>query len=823
MKRAIWILAVLLSHWRRHPMQLATLLIGLISATALWSGVQALNQQARIAYDRAAATFGGSRTAMLVGRDSATFPQRLFVDLRRAGWPVSPMLEGRVQIDGRSFRLLGVEPVTLPSEVGTAPVVSRGSLQAFVTPPGEMLVAPETLRDLGLKEGERPQASGVILPPLRVQAELAPGALVVDIGIAQDILKLPGHVSRLLVGKSKGKSMAPDATLQSVAGERLRLVEPSAESDLERLTDSFHLNLTAFGLLSFFVGLFIVNSAIGLAFEQRLPMLRTLRACGVSARMINTVLVIELLSLALVAGLIGLVCGYFIAASLLPDVAASLRGLYGAQIPGQLSLKPVWWLAGVAISILGALAAAAASLIKAIRMPVLATAQPQAWQQAQRRWLMFQSAAAVAVFAVAAALIRFGDSLIAGFAVLAALMLGAALILPMVLQIALAIGQRSARAPVGIWFWADSRQQLSGLSLALMALLLALAVNVGVGTMVDSFSRTFLVWLDGRLAADVYVSAASDAQAKEIKAWLRDRPEVEAILPGGRADTQFGGAPIEVLGLPDHSTYRDNWPLLESTANAWVRLRPGDTCLVSEQLARRMKLGLGDHIDVPAPGGNWPLEIVGIYADYGNPKGQIAVNFAALTRRFPQTPQTRLGLRVAPDRIAPLITALQEKFALDDRSVADQATMKRESKRIFNRTFSVTAALNAFTLGVAGIALLTSLLTLANSRLPQLAPLWAIGLTRRRLAALELLKTMAVALITALFALPLGLLVAWCLLAIVNVKAFGWRLPFHVFPLQLIELLAVAMAAALCAAALPVARLARMQPASLIRIFVNER
>nr|WP_233287341.1 FtsX-like permease family protein [Bradyrhizobium oropedii] len=800
-------------------MQLATLLIGLISATALWSGVQALNQQARIAYDRAAATFGGARTAVLVGKDSATFPQQLFVDLRRAGWPVSPMLEGRVQIDGRSFRLLGVEPVTLPSEVGNAPAVGRGSLQSFVTPPGEMLVAPETLRDLGLKDGDRPQANGLTLPPLRVQAEFAPGALIVDIGIAQDILKMPGQLSRLLIGKSK----APHATLESVAGDKLRLVEPSAESDLERLTDSFHLNLTAFGLLSFFVGLFIVNSAIGLAFEQRLPMLRTLRACGVSARMLNTVLVIELVSLALVAGLLGLVCGYFIAAALLPDVAASLRGLYGAQIPGQLSLKPVWWFAGIAISILGALAAAAASLAKAIRMPVLATAQPQAWQQAQRRWLMLQSAAALAVFAVAAALIQFGDSLIAGFAVLAALMLGAALILPMILQIALALGQRSARAPVGIWFWADSRQQLSGLSLALMALLLALAVNVGVGTMVESFSRTFLVWLDGRLAADVYISAASDQQAKEIKAWLRDRPEVQAILPGGRADTQLGGAPIEVLGLPDHTTYRDNWPLLESTANAWVRLRPGDACLVSEQLSRRMKLAIGDHIEVPAPGGSWPLEIVGIYADYGNPKGQIAVNFAALTRHFPQTPLTRVGLRVEPDKIAPLITALQEKFGLDDRNIADQATMKRESKRVFNRTFSVTAALNAFTLGVAGIALLTSLLTLANSRLPQLAPLWAIGLTRRRLAALELLKTMAVALITALFALPLGLLVAWCLLAIVNVKAFGWRLPFHVFPLQLIELLAVAMAAALCAAALPVARLARMQPATLIRTFVNER
>ena len=205
---------------------------------------------------------------------------------------------------------------------------------------------------------------------------------------------MSGQLSRLLVGKSDARR----ASLESVTGDRLRLIESDAESDLEHLTDSFHLNLTAFGLLSFFVGLFIVNSAIGLAFEQRLPMLRTLRACGVSARMLNTVMVIELVSLALVAGLAGLVCGYFIAAALLPDVAASLRGLYGAQIPGQLTLKPEWWFAGIAISILGALAAAATSLTKAIRMPVLISAQPQAWQQAQRRWLMFQSAAALAVF-----------------------------------------------------------------------------------------------------------------------------------------------------------------------------------------------------------------------------------------------------------------------------------------------------------------------------------------------------------------------------------------------------------------------------------------
>jgi putative ABC transport system permease protein len=205
MRRALWILAVLLSHWRRHRMQLATLLIGLISATALWSGVQALNQQARESYDRAAAVFGGARTPALVASSGTTFSQDLFVKLRRAGWQVSPVLEGRVQIGGHAYRLLGIEPVTLPLEVGNAPTIGRDDLQNFITPPGQTLVSPDTLSDLALQDGATPDISGgERLPPLHAQAQLVPDVLVVDIGIAQALLKKPDTVSRLLVGKPKG-------------------------------------------------------------------------------------------------------------------------------------------------------------------------------------------------------------------------------------------------------------------------------------------------------------------------------------------------------------------------------------------------------------------------------------------------------------------------------------------------------------------------------------------------------------------------------------------------------------------------------------------
>ena len=71
----------------------------------------------------------------------------------------------------------------------------------------------------------------------------------------------------------------------------------------------------------------------------------------------------------------------------------------------------------------------------------------------------------------------------------------------------------------------------------------------------------------------------------------------------------------------------------------------------------------------------------------------------------------------------------------------------------------MTGALNVLTLAVAGFAILMSLLTLAAMRLPQLAPVWALGMTRAALGRLELVRAALLAALTAVLALPLGL--AW--------------------------------------------------------------
>jgi len=243
--------------------------------------------------------------------------------------------------------------------------------------------------------------------------------------------------------------------------------------------------------------------------------------------------------------------------------------------------------------------------------------------------------------------------------------------------------------------------------------------------------------------------------------------------------------------------------------------------MLSEQLARRLKLQLGDNLKLPA-NTSPALPVVGIYADYGNPKGHVLANAGWLRENWPQATLTGLSVDLAAERVPALKVALQRHFALDDSRVVEQARLKRWSTDVFNRTFAATAALNSLTLGVAGVALFINLLTLGQSRLGQLAPLWALGVRRMQLVWLGLGQTLMLSSLTVLMAIPLGLLLAWCLVAVVNVQAFGWRLPLYVFPVQLLQLAMLGLFTSLLASAWPLWQLARRQPRELLRPFADE-
>ncbi|MEM6637523.1 MAG: FtsX-like permease family protein [Pseudomonadota bacterium] len=802
-------LVALLSHWRRHPLQLATLVIGLALATALWSGVQAINGEARASYTDAANTLQSIASASLRSADGGTIALADFTTLRRAGWTVSPVIEGELSIGGETYALQGIDLLSVPpaAQADRFGVRRDGGLDpvAFLVPPGQVLAAPETA-ELIAQDGR--------LPEVLVAERLASNQLVTDVGVAARLLGMPDRLSRILVLERQRSGLAPLSDLVPA----LRLETQGQSTDIARLTDSFHLNLTAFGFLSFAVGLFVVHAAIGLAFEQRRAMFRTLRALGLPLGRLVLLVAMELLLVALVSASFGLVLGYIVAAALLPDVAATLRGLYGASVDGVLEFRAQWALGGLSMALLGVFAAGSRSVIRVALMPILSVAQQRAWARASDRSIAVQSVGAVAILALGGAVYLGSSGLVAGFAILGAVLLSAALLLPALLALCLNLASTRAQHPLAQWFWADSRQQLPGLSLALMALLLALAANVGVGTMVASFRQTFTGWLDQRLASEIYVTAGSESEAQRLTNWLE--PRVDAILPIWFVAGRIADRPAEIYGVADHATYRENWPLLVKTDGAWDQVLAGRAVFINEQLFRRTGLGLADTVTLE-PG--WQLPVAGVYSDYGNPNGQAIVSIPALKARHPHLPRTRFGLRVDPDDAEALRTALTREFGLSSDRVIDQATIKAFSMGVFERTFTVTGALNVLTLTVAGFAMLTSLLTLASLRLPQLAPVWAIGSTRWRLGTLELVRAMVLAALTVILALPVGLALAWLLLTVVNVEAFGWRLPMAYFPADWMRLLALALVAAAIAAMWPAIRLARTPPLRLLQVFSNER
>lgn len=785
-------LSALLGHWFRNPLQLFTLLSGLALATALWSGVQAINAEARASYDAAAATLGEGQFDRLMRRDGRSISQDTYVQLRRAGWLVSPVIEGR--IDGT--RIIGIEPLTAPGGLAPTALHDTGSLSRFAQ--GEVIAAPNTALDVA---------------DLATDPAIAPNTAIGDIGTVQSLLGRAGEIDTLIVAAIQPRSQTP---LNEVAPDLQRHAAQSG-SDIGRLTDSFHLNLTAFGLLSFAVGIFIVHGAIGLAFEQRRGTVRTLRALGTPLRLLIVLMGVELMTLALFAGAIGVGLGYLIAGLLLPDVAATLRGLYGAEVSGTLQLRPIWWLSGMAIALGGTGLAASGALWKLSRLSLLAGAQPRALANAAGQGAKAQGIIAAALLTVALILAFTANGVAAGFALLAAMLIGAALALPLILSAVLSAASNRAAGVVSSWFWADTRQQLPGLSLALMALLLAMAANVGVSTMVSSFRLTFVGFLDQRLASELYVNAETPAQAVAIEAFARQN--ADAVLPIQSAEILIREQATDIFGNRDHATYRDNWKFLDGAADPWGAVHGGTGILINEQLARRAPLAIGDTVEV----GGKTFAVAGVYGDYGNPIGQAIIDEVVFASLFPDVAPTRFGIRIDPAKAHDFIENLQDKTGIPKANTINQAGIKAFSLDVFDRTFTVTAALNVLTLSVAGFAILMSLLTLTAMRVPQLAPAWAMGLTRRELGYLELLRTLLLALLTALVALPLGLALAWVLLAVVNVAAFGWQLPMFIFPADYARLGGSALLAATFAALWPAVRLMRTPPSDLLKVFSNER
>ncbi len=168
---------------------------------------------------------------------------------------------------------------------------------------------------------------------------------------------------------------------------------------------------------------------------------------------------------------------------------------------------------------------------------------------------------------------------------------------------------------------------------------------------------------------------------------------------------------------------------------------------------------------------------------------------------------------------------IEEVLAAMETAVAGRQDVLLQSNRalragsleIFDRTFAITAALRLLAIIVAFIGVLSALMSLQLERSRELGVLRATGMTTRQLWGLTFLETGLMGAVAGLLAIPVGYVLAWILIYVINVRSFGWTLAMQLEPAYFLQGLVVAIIAALLAAIYPSLRLGNMVIATAVR------
>jgi putative ABC transport system permease protein len=761
----------------------------------------------------------------------ATLPDDVYVKLQRQSGapPMAPVVKGRVGVEGLPgrYRLVGFDLFAeAPFRSELARVSNRAGFTAdWLTQPGAVVPGEATARALGVGVGDtlrivyRGKAETLEVLQIEPSASAASDdLLLVDIATAKSVLEMEGRLS--YVDLILDADQEHWVRQRIPAGVELQTVAEQAEG-VTRLSAAFELNLTAMSLLALLVGMFLIFNAMTFSMVQRRTLFGRLRAIGVTPRELFSLVLLEAVILAVLGTLVGLLLGAWLGQGLTRLVAATVSELYYNVSVAALHLDASSLLLAAGLGVLATLMATLIPAWHAAHTPPLTTLSRAALEQAARRgvplWALFGLILLLAGLLLA--LVLPGD-VIMSFVGLFSLVLGAAMMTPMVIRV---LHRLLARAALpGIWRMGvrDLNRHLSRLGVAVAALMVALSASVGVGVMVESMRGAVNTWLGDLLRADLYVAAEGFDEGATLEPGIVDEvarlPTVSALSRYRDRSIPVAGRRVLVIGAHMTAPSRQGFMLLSDTDSVWQAFDAG-AVLVSEPLAYHLGLSPGASLELPTPQGPTVIQVAAIFRDYASEHGRIFIDEAVYRKFWPDQQVNTLALFARDGDVDAMHREVSELAAQHAIVITPAGAVLQESMNVFDRTFRITEVLRAVSLIVAFIGVLSALMALQLERGKEYAVLRALGLTRGQIAGLISGESLLMGLLAACVAIPTGVLMAWVLVESVQRRAFGWTMPFSVDGVLLLQTLLVGLLAAGLAAIYPAWRSAHRDPAPQLR------
>lgn len=845
-------------YWRQHKLLTLLNVLGIALGTGVFVSIQILNHSSLAAFRAAVDVVAGKANRQIIGA-AVALPEEVYTQVRwkpgvRAATPVLETVVPLVESPSQYLRLTGIDPFSnapfqtfeVQAEEGAD---RRGNRFLFTT--NAVSLTAEMASALDVSEGDRiavrvgskertlQVASLLSFPdsPVGVDRHLA----VMDIANAQEFLGRLGELDRvdLLVDEE----MFDDETVRKELPGAVKLERPEQRGrKVEQMLGAFQLNLTALSLIALLVGMFLIYNTVSAEVVRRRREIGILKAVGVQAGQVQRLFLGQALLTGIAGVGLGVLGGWWLAERSLEMVSDTISSFYLLLSVEEVFL-PVW-LVGLGLgSGLGAvLISAWRPALEASRLSSVEVIRLEGHQAPKRvrpwRWLL----AGITVLSAGGVLsiwVLAGGLRWVGFAVALAVLVGTSFCVPALMQFLGWLGKPVIRLlgrGIGDVALRTVNYSLGRTGVTIAALGCALAMMMGVSTMIHSFRETVGEWIQQTIQADLYISHRSHLHLgphaslpEELLHAVRGHTGVREVETYRERAVEIDGLEMRLGGTEFDVRRKHSEPVFlgGDPEEIWRRTIPPEDLqkaelpagILSESGATRLGVQAGEKVKVATPSGLEEVMVAGIFRDYTTDLGVLMMDVTWWEELFRSTPIHGIALHLEePVEEEGVEEWVRSRFSPQgELRIYSNGTLKEKIFEIFDQTFAITYLLRFVAVVVAVLGIFLTMTVLVMERGREIGIMRSIGATSGQVRGMVLMESGIMGLAGYLMGLLAGLGLAWVLVFVINRTFFGWTISWHVPSFLFLEAPLWSIGAALLAGWFPAYRASRMSAADALR------
>ena len=832
------------SIWRyffKHPWLIILSVLGVAIGVAVVVSVDIANGSAQRAFELSIQNFTGKASHQIISNDPFGLDENLYVRLKNDFKELtgSATVEGYVTVNNETLQLMGLDLFSADLFTDQLSGIKSPALVNLLIEPDTILVPERTAGRMGISPGDSIVLTiGGEEKTVRVvdligkdQGYALDGILISDISAGQELLDKVGILDRINLYIPEG-DMNVLAELESWLPSDTTLISTASRNESTlKITDAFSVNLTAMSLLALMVGLFLIYNTMTFSVLHRRRLIGTLRILGVTKREIFTVVIIEAGIIGFAGTLAGVLLGIWLGQAMVGLVTNTFNDLYFVLTVNTFVISSGTIIKGVLLGTIVSILAACVPALEAASSPPQVARLRSVIESLVHRIIPYIALTGVILIIIAVVVLFVsGTNIIAGFVALFLLVLGYAFSLPIVVNLLCrrtgsAAGNRTGiLSKIAIMGISNS---LSRTGTAIAALSVALSVVVGMGVMIESFRESVDRWLVQALQGDIYVTTTSLVSQRSENPipenLIREIYSLEGIRSVKEMKIVFLQTPggfVEVHAIDPVLPARQEYRLKEvSSSQVWSDFEKGEVIFLAEPYAYKNKVSIGDTVSFITNEGEKEFKVGAIFFDFASDRGIILMPQSLYVRFWQDNTISSMALYLEETvSKEEMITRIHSH--VDNAPsvlVRDNAEIRQAGLEVFDRTFLITRVLEFLAMVVAFIGILSTLMAYQIEKTKEIGILRALGVTSGQIWRLMAFQTGFMGIISGLFSIPLGIIMAVVLIFVINLRSFGWSMALSISPTSIIEAMAIAVVTSLLASMYPAWRMSKISPVEALR------